>query len=56
MAVDSHVSKNPRREEEYIILTEQDAAHVHFPHSDPLVMEMQIANMIVKRVLVDTGM
>ena len=55
MAVDSHVSKKPRREEECIIFTEQDAAHVHFPHSDPLVVEMQIANMIVKRVLVDTG-
>ena len=55
MAVDSHVSKKPHREEECVIFTEQDAAHVHFPHSDPLVVEMQIANMIVKRVLVDTG-
>ena len=55
MAVDSHVSKRPRREEEGIMFTEQDAAHVRFPHTDPLVVEMQIANMIVKRVLVDTG-
>ena len=55
MAVDSHISKRTRREEECIIFTEQDAAHVHFPHSDPMVLEMQIANMIVKRVLVDTG-
>ena len=55
MAVNSCVSKKPRREEECIIFTKQDAAHVHFPHSDPLVVEMQIANMIVKRVLVDTG-
>ena len=55
MVVDSHVPKKPRREEECIIFTEQDAQHVHFPHSDPLVVEMHIANMILKRVLVDTG-
>ena len=55
MAVDSHVSNKPRREEECIIFTEQDVAHVRFPHTDPLVVEMQISNMIVKRVLVDTG-
>ena len=55
MAVDSHVSKKPRLEEECIIFTEQDAQHVHFLHSDPLVVEMQTANMIVKRVLVHTG-
>ena len=55
MVVDSHASKKPLLEEECIIFTEQDAKHVHFSHSDPLVMEMQIANMIVKRVLVDTG-
>lgn len=54
MDVDSLVSKRPRVEEECIIFTEQDAQHFHFQHSDPQVVEMQIDNMIVKRVLVDT--
>lgn len=49
------MSKRPRIEEKCIIFIEQDAQHVHFPHSDPLVVEMQIPNMIVERVLVDTG-
>ena len=55
MVVESQGSKKARIEEECIIFTEQDTQHVHFPHSDLLVVEIQIANMIVKRVLVDTG-
>lgn len=49
------MSKRPIIEEECIIFTEQDAQHVHIRHTDSLVVEMQIANMIVKRVFVDTG-
>lgn len=55
MVVDTQVSKKARVEESCIIFTKQDAQHVHFPHSDQLVVEMQIANMIAKRVLMDTG-
>ena len=38
-----------------ITFSEDDAQHVRFLHSDPLVVDVQIANMMVKKVLVDRG-
>ena len=33
----------------------KDAPRFASPHNDPLVVEMKIANAIVRRILVDTG-
>ena len=44
-----------RSEYSEITFSDSDAQHVRFPHSDPLEVDVQIANMMVKRVLVDTG-
>ncbi|XP_062094005.1 uncharacterized protein LOC133800039 isoform X1 [Humulus lupulus] len=38
-----------------ITFTEDDARSVHFPHHNPLVIDAQIANKLVSRVLVDDG-
>ena len=38
-----------------ITFSEGAAQTVHFPHHDPLVIESQIANMIVARVMVDNN-
>ena len=35
--------------------TEDDASHVQFPHNDPLVVTLQIANHRVHMIQVDTG-
>ena len=39
--------------DQVISFSEDDARTVHFPYHNPLVIESQIANMIVARVLVD---
>ena len=55
ISVEDRAPKKARTEDELITFSEDDAQHVRFPHSDSLVMDVQIANMMVKMVLVDTG-
>ena len=33
----------------------EDEQGIHYPHDDPLVVTLMIANYAVKRVLIDTG-
>ena len=47
--------KNFCRENEPITFTEEDARKVHYPHNDPLVVTVQIGNMLVHRTLIDNG-
>ncbi|XP_021838327.2 uncharacterized protein [Spinacia oleracea] len=46
----SHVDPFPRIE-----ICESDGGRVATPHDDPLVVEIKISNMRVKRILIDTG-
>ena len=55
MSVEDRAPKKARTEEELITFSEDGAQHVRFPHSDPLVVDVQVSKMMVKRVLVDTG-
>ena len=48
-------SKHQRLEKQPITFTKEDAGHVQFPHNDPLVVAVQLANRKVRRVLVDNG-
>lgn len=41
--------------DQVITFSKDDARTIHIPHHDPLVIESQIPNMIVARVLVDNG-
>ncbi|XP_010695334.1 uncharacterized protein LOC104907994 [Beta vulgaris subsp. vulgaris] len=38
-----------------IVVSEQDRGKIRTPHDDPLVVEMKIANLRVRRILIDTG-
>ena len=55
IAIEGRTPKKAQTEEEYITFFEHDACYLHYPHSDTLIVDIQIANMIVKRVLIDTG-
>ena len=55
MSVKDRAPKKARTEKELITFSNDDAQHVRFPHSNPLVVDVQIANMMMKRVLVNTG-
>ena len=38
-----------------IVVSELDRGNIRTPHDDPLVVEMKIANLRVRRILIDTG-
>ena len=47
--------KLQRVESQPITFMEKDAVHVQFPHHDPLVITVQVANRRIHRALVDNG-
>ncbi|XP_062104034.1 uncharacterized protein LOC133815183 [Humulus lupulus] len=53
LVIQEHTPKQPHYECEPIIFNAEDTGHVHHPHNDPLVVEVQIANMIVARKMID---
>ncbi|XP_062104212.1 uncharacterized protein LOC133815381 [Humulus lupulus] len=55
LVIEERTPKTPRYECKSITFTENDAMHVKFLHNDPLVIEAQIANMIVVRTMIDHG-
>ena len=55
MVVKEWSPKNLKYESETLTFMEDDARHVRYPHSDPLVFTIPITNARVKRCLVDTG-
>lgn len=38
-----------------IVITKEDARGLHFFHDDAMVIQLEIANKLVKRILVDNG-
>ncbi|XP_062089648.1 uncharacterized protein LOC133796185 [Humulus lupulus] len=55
LAVQERTPKQPRYECEPITFSEEHTSHVHHLDNDPLVVEVQIANMIVARTMIDHG-
>ncbi|XP_060965431.1 uncharacterized protein LOC133034373 [Cannabis sativa] len=55
LAVEERQPKIPRVGEPTITFNEEDVVKVRFPHNDPLVVEVQIANNTVARTMIDNG-
>uniref|UniRef100_A0A803PTI0 Uncharacterized protein n=1 Tax=Cannabis sativa TaxID=3483 RepID=A0A803PTI0_CANSA len=53
------VAERPPKSQHYkcdpITFGDSDSYHVSYPYNDPLVVEVQIANMMVERVMIDEG-
>ncbi|KAM6569115.1 hypothetical protein CsatB_017100 [Cannabis sativa] len=55
LAVEERKLKMSQVGEPTITFTEENAVNVRFPHNDPLVMEIQIANKTVAQTMIDNG-
>ncbi|KAM6559184.1 hypothetical protein CsatA_028423 [Cannabis sativa] len=55
LAVEERKPKIPRGGEPTIIFSDEDAINISFPHNDPLVVEVQIANKMVARTMIENG-
>ncbi|XP_030485376.2 uncharacterized protein LOC115702068 [Cannabis sativa] len=55
LAVEERKPKIPRAGEPTITFSDEDAVKISFPHNDPLVVEVQIANKMVARTMIDNG-
>ncbi|XP_060963703.1 uncharacterized protein LOC133033115 [Cannabis sativa] len=55
LAVEERKPKIPRAGEPTITFSDEDDVKISFPHNDPLVVEVQIANKMVARTMIDNG-
>ncbi|XP_060972507.1 uncharacterized protein LOC133038392 [Cannabis sativa] len=55
VAVEERKPKIPRPGGPTITFSDEDAVKIRFPHNDPFVVEVQIANKIVARTMIDNG-
>jgi hypothetical protein len=53
--VEERKPKVPRAGEPTITFDDEDVVKIRFPHNDPLVVEVQIANKMVARTMIDNG-
>ncbi|KAM6569696.1 hypothetical protein CsatB_017681 [Cannabis sativa] len=55
LAIEERKPKIPRAGDPTITFNNEDAVKIRFPHNDRLVVEVQIANKIVARTMIDNG-
>ncbi|KAM6542912.1 hypothetical protein CsatB_007359 [Cannabis sativa] len=55
LVVEERKPKIPWAGEPNITFNNEDAVKIRFPHNDPLVMEVQIANKMMARTMIDNG-